>query len=190
MPNLRSGQMIGELRLRRKIQRFQHHAVGVGAVAGEAAHDIAALEVTVGQRRARGDRHAAADDRVRAQMADGEIRDVHRTAAAPAITVVLAEEFANRAIDVLLQRGFDQILMLVGSAIAARACAAARRVIWRMATVPFARLSPWPRCVLVMLSATAARNTRPPPCLPAPPRRASARGNCNRGSARRRRSGA
>ena len=111
------GQMIGELGLRGEVQRFQHDAVGIRAVAGKAADDIAAFEVAVGQRRARGDRHAAADDGVGAEVADGEVSDVHRAAAATAVAVVLAEQLADGAIDVFLQRGFEQVLVLAGRAI-------------------------------------------------------------------------
>ena len=111
-PNLSLGQMIGELRLRGVVQRFQHHAVGIGAVAGEAADHRVLFLITQPNRRAGGNRHAAADNRVRAEMPDGEIGDVHRAAAALAIAVFLAEQFANHAIDVLFKRGFEQFLVL------------------------------------------------------------------------------
>ena len=50
-------------------------------------------------------------------MPHREIGDVHRAAAAPTIAVVLAEEFANRAIDVLFQGGLNQILVAGGLAV-------------------------------------------------------------------------
>ena len=53
-----------------KFKRLQHHAVGVSAVARETANHVAALEVAIGQSRAGGDGHAAADDGIGAQMAD------------------------------------------------------------------------------------------------------------------------
>ena len=111
------GQMVGELRLGGEVQRFQHHAVGIRAVAGEAADHVAALEVAVGQGRAGGDRHAAADDGVGAEMADGEVGDVHRAAAPAAIAVVLAEQLADGAIDMFFQRRFEQVLVLGGRAV-------------------------------------------------------------------------
>ena len=49
-------------------------------------------------------------------MPDAEIRDVHRTTATFAITFLLAEQFADHAINVLFERGFEQILVLVGLA--------------------------------------------------------------------------
>ena len=111
------GQVIGELGLGGEVERFQHHAVGVGAVAGEAADDVAALEITVGQGGAGGDGHAAADDGVGTQVTDGEVGNVHGAAAPAAIAVVLAEQLADGAIDVLLQCGFEQFVGLRGGAL-------------------------------------------------------------------------
>ena len=59
------------------------------------------------------DRHAAADNRVRAEMPDGEIGDVHRAAATLAIAVFLAEQFSNHPVNMLFQRGFEQFFVLV-----------------------------------------------------------------------------
>ena len=74
-------------------------------------------QVAVGQGRAGGDRHAAADDGVGAEVADGEVGDVHPAAAAVAVAVVLAEQFADGAIDVVFQRRFDQVFVLGGLAV-------------------------------------------------------------------------
>jgi hypothetical protein len=51
-----AGVVVGELRLGGKIERFQDHSVGISAVAGKTADDVAPLQVAVGQRRAGGDR--------------------------------------------------------------------------------------------------------------------------------------
>src|SRR5208283_431301 len=61
------GQVVGELRLRGEIQGFQHHTVGVRAVTGKTANHVAALQIAVGQSRAGGNGHAAADDSVGAK---------------------------------------------------------------------------------------------------------------------------
>ena len=108
--------MVGELRLGGEVQRFEHDAVGVGAVAGEAAHHAVVAEVAAGQGRAGGDRHAAADDGVGAEMADGKVGDVHRAAAAATIAFVLAEQLADRPVDMLFERRLDQLLAAVGAA--------------------------------------------------------------------------
>ena len=145
--------MVGELGLGGEIERLEHDAVGVGAVAGEAADDAVVGEVAARQRRAGGDRHAAADDGVGAEMADGEVGDVHRAAAPATIAVVLAEQLADRAVDVLLERRLEQLLAAVGAAVGNARAQLQLRSSARKATVPLARLSPWPRWVLVMLSA-------------------------------------
>ncbi len=91
-------QVISELGLRGEVERFQDDAVGIRAVAGEAADDIAAFEIAVGQRRTGGDGHAAADNGVGAEVANAEVRDVHRAASATAVAVILAEQLTNGAI--------------------------------------------------------------------------------------------
>ena len=101
------GEMIGELRLRGEVQRFQHDTVGVCAVAGETTNDIAALQIAIGQSCAGGDGHAAADDGVCAEVSDRKIGNVHRAATTATVAVILAEEFANSAIDVFLHRRLD-----------------------------------------------------------------------------------
>ena len=116
-----AGIMVGELRLGGEVQRFEHDAVGVGAVAGEAADHAVVAEVAGRQRRAGGDRHAAADDRVGAEVADREVGDVHRAAAAAAIAVVLAEQLADGAVDVFLERGLQEFLAAVGATVRAPA---------------------------------------------------------------------
>src|SRR5581483_11935872 len=73
--------------------------------------DVAALEITVGHGRTGGDGHAAADDGVCAEVADGEVGDVHRTAATATVAVVVAEQFADGAIDMFFKRGFDEVLV-------------------------------------------------------------------------------
>jgi len=80
---------------------------------GKAANDRVLFLIAQANRRTRGNRHAAADNRVRPKMPDGEIGDVHRAATALAIAVFLAEQFANHAIDMLFERGFEQFLVFV-----------------------------------------------------------------------------
>ena len=103
-----AGQEVRPLVLRGEVERLQHDAVGVGAVAGEAADDLAGAQVAQGHGGAGGDGHAAADDGVGAQLAGREVGDVHAAAASPAVALVLAEELGDGAVDVLLQRRRDQ----------------------------------------------------------------------------------
>ena len=105
------GQVVGELGLRCEVQGFEHHPVRVGAVAGETAHHVAPFEIAVGQRRARRNGDAAADDGVGAEVADREVGDVHRAPTPAAVAVVLAEQLADGAIDMLLQGGFEQVFV-------------------------------------------------------------------------------
>ena len=107
------GVVIGELILGGEVQQFEHDAVGVRAVAGETAHHSLVAKIAAGQGRAGGDRHAAANDRVGAEMADGKIGDVHRAAASATIAVVLAEQLTDCAIGVLLERRLEQFLAAV-----------------------------------------------------------------------------
>ncbi len=107
-------QMIGELRLGREIQRLQHHAVGKSAVPGKTTNHAVPVQVAVGQSRARGDGHPAADDGIGAQVTDREIGDVHRAAAPAAVSVVFAEQLPHCAIKVLFDGGLDQFVALGG----------------------------------------------------------------------------
>ena len=103
------GEVVRPLRLRRPVERLEHDAVGVRAVAREAAHDLVVLLVAVGHRRAGRDRHGPADDRVGAEVAGREVADVHAPAATAAVALVLAEQLGDHAVDVLLERGLEQV---------------------------------------------------------------------------------
>ena len=70
-----------------------------GAVAEEAERDVGRLAKGCGQRRARGEAEAAADDAVGAQHAEREVGDVHRAAAAGAGAGRLAVELGHHRAD-------------------------------------------------------------------------------------------
>ena len=72
----------------------------VGAVAEEADHDAVEALHLVGQRRAGGDRDAARDDAVGAEVAGGDVGDVHRAAAAAAVAGLLAEQLGHHLLEV------------------------------------------------------------------------------------------
>ena len=105
---------IGELALAGPVEGFEHDAVGIGTVAGERADDFALFGFvdvdTGGHGRARGDRNAAADDRVRAEVTHAEVRNVHAAAAAFAVTGFLTEQFGDGAVDVIFHHGVTQFL--------------------------------------------------------------------------------
>ena len=104
----RPGQVVGPLVLGGPVERLEDDPVGVGAVSGEAADDLVGAAVAERHRRARRDRHAAADDRVRAQMAGREVADVHAAATSPAVAFFLAEQLGDGLVDVLLERVGEQ----------------------------------------------------------------------------------
>ena len=104
---------IGELAHGGPVERLHHHAVVVGAVAGEAAGDLAVAEVARAHGGAGGDRHAAADDGVGAEVTDAEVGDVHAAAAALAVAVLLAEELGDGAVDMVFEPGLDELLALL-----------------------------------------------------------------------------
>jgi hypothetical protein len=79
----------GELPETGQVQRLVELALGHRAVAEEAGRHPAALE-RVGEGEAHGDREAAADDRVAAVEAPGDVEEVHRAAPPPAAPVGLA----------------------------------------------------------------------------------------------------
>ena len=62
-----------------------------GRVAEEADHHLPGLALADGECRAHGNRQARAHNAVRAQVAHGNVGDVHGTAAAVAIAGFLAE---------------------------------------------------------------------------------------------------
>ena len=105
---------IGELALAGPVEGLEHDAVGIRAVAGERADDFALFGLvdvdTGGHGRARGDRDAAADDRVRAEVTHAEVRNVHAAAAAFAVTGFLTEQFGDRAVDVVFHDRIAQFL--------------------------------------------------------------------------------
>lgn len=110
-PELRFSQRSVELILARPVQRLEDDAVRIGAVARERA-DHAALHVVVdaaGHGRAGRDRNAAADDRVRAEVADAEVRDVHAASAPLAVAVLFAEQLGDGAEDMVLHDRFPQL---------------------------------------------------------------------------------
>ena len=103
---------IGELSLACPVERFQHNAVGISSVAGECADDfsfVRRIDVdAVGHCRARGDRDAAADDRVCSEVSDAEVRDVHSAAASFAVAGFFTEEFGNGSENMVLEDGFQK----------------------------------------------------------------------------------
>ena len=64
-----------------------------------AADDVAVVGVLVGESGADGDRCAGADDAVRAEHADVEVRDVHRAAAALAVAGRLAHQLGHHLVE-------------------------------------------------------------------------------------------
>ena len=105
-----AGQVVRPLRLGRPVERLEDHPVGVGAVPREAADHPVRVVVAVGHRGARGDRHAAAHDRVGAEVARREVADVHPAAATGAVARLLAEELGDDVVDVLLERRLQQLV--------------------------------------------------------------------------------
>ena len=99
---------IGELRLRRPVQRFQNHPVAISAIPGKATYHAAVTEVARPHGRAGGDGHAAAHNGVRPQMAHGKVGNVHAPAPPAAVTILLAEQLRDRAIYVFFQGRFEQ----------------------------------------------------------------------------------
>ena len=138
-------EVVRPLRLRRPVERLQDHAVGVGAVAREAAHHLVVLLVAVGHRRAGRDRDGPADDGVRAEVAGREVPDVHAAAAPVAVAFVLAEQLGDHAVDVLLERGLQQRGAAPWpSGRGTRALSCSSDMV-RIAAKPLAIASPWPR---------------------------------------------
>ena len=75
-------------------------ALVVGAVAEEGHHDLASLHLLRRQGSPHRDGNAAADDAVGAQIALGDIGNVHGAATAPAVARGLAEELGEHALHV------------------------------------------------------------------------------------------
>ena len=155
-----AGEVVGPLVLGRPVERLEDDAVGVGAVAGEAADDPVAPLVADRHRRARRDRHAAADDRVRPEVAGREVADVHPAAAAAAVALLLAEELGDHPVDVLLEGRLQQLLARPGGRARDAGRAARSSVIRRIAAKPLAIASPWPRWELVTLSSGRSAERR------------------------------
>ena len=102
------GEFVGELNLRGEIQGLEHDSIGVGTVARETADHGSIAQVPAADRGPGCDGHAAADDGVGSQVADREVGDVHAAASSFAVAVFLAEEFGERAVDVVLQSLLEQ----------------------------------------------------------------------------------
>ena len=100
---LLAGQVVGPLLLRSPVERFQDDAVGIGAIAGEAANDLVGATIAECHRRAGCDRDAAADNRVGTEMPGREVAYVHAAATTAAVALFLAEEFRDHAVDVLFE---------------------------------------------------------------------------------------
>jgi hypothetical protein len=109
-----AGEMVRPLVLGRPVERLQDDAVRIGAVAGHAADDAVDALVTDRHGGARRDGHAAADDRVRAEVPRREVADVHPAAPPAAVALLLAEELGDHAIDVLLEGGREEFLANLG----------------------------------------------------------------------------
>ena len=67
----------------------------VGAVAEKGDDNLAVLLLLGGKRRTDGDRNAAADDTVGAEIALGDVGNMHRAASALAVSGLLAEELCE-----------------------------------------------------------------------------------------------
>src|SRR5690606_15741383 len=87
-------------------RQVPHGGQGQGLVPGALAHGPVAVEAhgdlpvageLVGQPGAGGDGHAAGDDAVGAEVAGGDVGDVHRPAAAAAVAGVLGQQLGHHS---------------------------------------------------------------------------------------------
>ena len=111
-----AGVVICKLLLAGPVHRFHGHAIVECAVASETGHDRFVVEIAESHRRAGGNRRAAADNGVRAEVAYREIGNVHRAAPAFAIAVILAKELADGPVQMFFERVLDQPVALGGLA--------------------------------------------------------------------------
>ena len=113
-PEFGAGDFTGELFLTRPVERFQHHAVGISAVAGKTADDafFHFFINPAGHCRAGGDRDAAADNCIGAQVSDAEVGNVHAAPAAFAVTGFFAEQFGDGAVNMVFHHGFAEFFAL------------------------------------------------------------------------------
>ena len=86
-----SGEVVRPLILRSPVERLEDDAVGIGAVAGEAADDSIGAAIAQRHGRTGRDRDAASDDGVRAEMAGREVADMHAAAPSAAVALLFAE---------------------------------------------------------------------------------------------------
>jgi hypothetical protein len=88
----------GELPERGDVHHFIERALSQRALAKEADTDAPVAELLGGERRARSNSSAPADNRIGAQVPGRRVGDVHRPALAPAIARLFAEQFGKHAV--------------------------------------------------------------------------------------------
>ncbi len=88
----------GQLPELRQVHDFVERSLAQRAFTEKADSDAAVAQPLRGEGRARGDSDAAADNRIRAQIAGRRVGDVHRSAFAAAVAGFFAEQLCEHAV--------------------------------------------------------------------------------------------
>ena len=148
----------GQLPQRRHVHDLVDQALAERAVAEEADRDLVRAAHLGRQGRAGRDAGAAADDRVRAEVAGVLVGDVHRAAFAPAVARRLAQQLGKHAVD---RRAFGQAMAVAavraGDVSSRRS---ASQTPTAMASSPMYRCASPGICRLLYSSLTSSSNRR------------------------------